>query len=126
MNYLLDTNILIYTLCNPSALSDLAKQIISLEPNINVSIVSFWEIAIKQTLGKLNIKSSIHHIEQICIDRNINILPILSTEIEGIKELPFIHKDPFDRLIISQAIKNNLCLVTSDQLIPKYDVETAW
>ena len=126
MNYLLDTNILIYTLCNPSALSDLAKQIISLEPNINVSIVSFWEIAIKQTLGKLNIKSSIHHIEQICIDRNINILPILSTEIEGIKELPFIHKDPFDRLIISQAIKNNLCLVTSDQLIPKYDVKTAW
>ena len=126
MNYLLDINILIYTLCNPSALSDLAKQIISLEPNINVSIVSFWEIAIKQTLGKLNIKSSIHHIEQICIDRNINILPILSTEIEGIKELPFIHKDPFDRLIISQAIKNNLCLVTSDQLIPKYDVKTAW
>ena len=126
MNYLLDTNILIYTLCNPSALSDLAKQIISLEPNINVSIASFWEIAIKQTLGKLNIKSSIHHIEQICIDRNINILPILSTEIEGIKELPFIHKDPFDRLIISQAIKNNLCLITSDQLIPKYDVKTAW
>ena len=126
MNYLLDTNILIYTLCNPSALSDVAKQIISLEPNINVSIASFWEIAIKQTLGKLNIKSSIQHIEQICISRNINILPISSNEIEGIKELPFIHKDPFDRLIVSQAIKNDLCLVTSDQLIPKYDVRTAW
>lgn len=126
MNYLLDTNILIYTLCNPSALSDVAKQIISLEPNINVSIASFWEIAIKQTLGKLNIKLSIQHIAQICISRNINILPISSNEIEGIKELPFIHKDPFDRLIVSQAIKNDLCLVTSDQLIPKYDVRTAW
>ncbi|MBR7080538.1 MAG: PIN domain-containing protein [Treponema sp.] len=51
MKYLLDTNILIYTLCNPSKLSDKAKQIIISEKDLAVSIISFWEIAIKQGLG---------------------------------------------------------------------------
>ncbi|MBR1402643.1 MAG: type II toxin-antitoxin system VapC family toxin [Treponema sp.] len=126
MNYILDTNILVYSLCNPSELSKEARRIVTSERNLSVSIVSFWEIAIKQTLGKLNIKSTIPQIEKICFDRDIKILPISSAEIEGIKELPPIHRDPFDRLIISQAMQNNLCLVTSDTIIPKYDVKTLW
>ena len=126
MNYILDTNILIYFLCNPSELSTRAKKIITSEPNLNISIASFWEIAIKQSIGKLNIKSTIQQIESICISRNIKILPISSNEIEGIKTLPQIHKDPFDRLIISQAKQNNLCIITSDEIIPKYDIQTLW
>ena len=126
MSYILDTNILIYSLCNPSELSKEARRIVTSERNLSVSIVSFWEIAIKQTLGKLNIKSTISQIEKICIDRDIKILPISSVEIEDIKELPLIHRDPFDRLIISQSRRNNLCLVTSDSIIPKYDVKTVW
>ena len=47
-------------------------------------------------------------------------------EIEGIKTLPPLHKDPFDRLIVSQARQNRLCVVTSDGIIPKYDVKTVW
>ena len=108
MKYLLDTNALIYSLCSPTELSDLAKTIITTEEDLSVSIISFWEIAIKQAIGKLNIKSSIPEIEKICTERYIKILPILSSEIENIKALPPIHKDPFDRLIISQAEKNDL------------------
>lgn len=126
MNYILDTNILIYFLCNPGELSHEARRIISREKNLNVSIVSFWEIAIKQSLGKLNIQSTIPQIETICINRDIQILPITSEVIENIKTLPKIHKDPFDRLIISQSQKNQLCIVTSDTIIPQYDVETVW
>ena len=126
MKFLLDTNILIYTLCNPSKLSDKAKQVIVSEKNLSVSIISFWEIAIKQSLGKLNLKSTIPEIEKICIERNIEILPIYSDEIENVKNLPQIHKDPFDRLIISQAIKRNSTIVTSDTTIPEYDVKTIW
>ena len=126
MKYLLDTNILIYTLCNPSKLSEKAKQIIISEKDLAVSIISFWEIAIKQGLGKLNLKSSIPEIEKTCIERNIEILPVYSDEIENIKNLPNIHKDPFDRLIISQAIKRNSIIVTSDTTIPEYDVKTIW
>ena len=126
MNYILDTNILIYALCNPSELSKEATRIVTTEPNLCISVVSFWEIAIKQSIGKLNIKSTIPQIEKICLSRNIKILPILSNEIEGIKSLPAIHKDPFDRLIISQAQQNNMCIVTSDETIPKYNVQTVW
>jgi len=126
VKFLLDTNILIYTLCNPSKLSDKAKQVIVSEKNLSVSIISFWEIAIKQSLGKLNLKSTIPEIEKICIERNIEILPIYSDEIENVKNLPQIHKDPFDRLIISQAIKRNSTIVTSDTTIPEYDVKTIW
>ena len=126
MNFILDTNILIYSLCNPSELSAEAKRIVTTEPNLYISIISFWEIAIKQALGKLTIKSTIPQIESICHSRKIKILPISSDEIEGIKALPQIHKDPFDRLIISQARKNNLSIVTSDETIPKYNVQTIW
>ena len=126
MSYLLDTHVLIYSLCSPSRLSQDARRIVSTDPNVSVSIVSFWEIAIKQGLGKLNINSTIPQIERICLMRNIKILPILPVEIEDIKALPLIHKDPFDRLIIAQARCKNLCLVTSDQLIPKYEVKTLW
>ena len=126
MNYILDTNILIYALCNPSDLSTEARRIVTTEPNLFISIASFWEIAIKQAIGKLNIKSTIPQIEKICLSRNIKILPISSNEIEGIKNLPAIHKDPFDRLIISQAQTNNFCIVTSDTIIPQYNVQTVW
>ena len=124
--YLLDTNSLIYSLCSPSALSDKARRIVSEERDLNVSITSFGKIAIKQGIGKLSIKSSILDIERICLERSINIIPITAAEIEGIKTLPPLHKDPFDRLIVSQARINGLCIVTSDGIIPKYDVETAW
>ena len=71
MSYLLDTNVLIYSLCSPSRLSQDARRIVSTDPNVSVSIVSFWEIAIKQGLGKLNINSTIPQIERICLMRNI-------------------------------------------------------
>ena len=126
MKYILDTNILIYFLCKPAELSSEAKRIVTTEKDLSLSIVSLWEIAIKQSIGKLNIQLSIPQIEKICFSRDIKILPLNSDEIENIKNLPDIHKDPFDRIIISQTQLNSLCLVTSDTIIPQYNVKTAW
>lgn len=126
MKYILDTSALIYFLCSPAALSENARRIVSTEKDLSVSIVSFWEIAIKQSIGKLGIQSSIPRIEEICLERSMRIIPIMSAEIEGVKTLPPLHKDPFDRLIISQARQNGLCIVTSDGTIPQYDVKTVW
>ena len=126
MKYLLDTNALIFSLCNPSELSSSATKIITTEKDLSVSVVSLWEIAIKQSLGKLNIKSTIPEIERICKERDIEILPISSDELEGVKNLPQIHKDPFDRFIISQAQKKNCIIITSDKIIPGYNVQTIW
>ena len=126
MKYILDTNVLIYSLCNPSELSSDAKRIITTEKDLSLSIASLWEIAIKQSIGKLNIKLTIPQIENICLSRDISILSLTSNEIENIKNLPNIHKDPFDRIIISQTQLNGMCLVTSDTIIPQYDVNTVW
>ncbi len=122
--YLLDTNALIYMLCSPKTLSKQAEEILLSERGIYISIVSLWEIAIKQFIGKLKISSSIEEIERLCYEREISILPITAAEIEGTKNLPAIHKDPFDRLILSQAQKNKLTIITNDTIIPKYEVKT--
>ena len=126
MKYILDTNILIYSLCNPAELSTEAKRIITTEKDLSLSVVSLWEIAIKQSIGKLNIQLTIPQIENICLSRDIAILPLTSKEIENIKNLPNIHKDPFDRIIISQTQLNAMTLVTSDTIIPQYNVSTVW
>ncbi len=126
MKYILDTNALIYSLCKPNQLTKVASQIITTEKELYVSIASFWEIAIKQSLGKLAINSTIPDIEKICQQRSIEIIPILSDEIEGVKSLPQIHKDPFDRIIVSQAMKHNFNIITSDTIIPQYAVNVIW
>ncbi|UKI52825.1 MAG: type II toxin-antitoxin system VapC family toxin [Treponema sp.] len=126
MKYLLDTNALIFSLCNPNELSKSARKIITLERELFVSVVSFWEIAIKQSIGKLAIESDIPRIEEICKERGIQVISILSEEIEGIKKLPKFHNDPFDRIIISQALQNDFCIITRDTIIPKYPVKTLW
>lgn len=126
MKYLLDTNALIFSLCNPNELSKSARKIITLERELFVSVISFWEIAIKQSIGKLAIESDIPRIEEICKERGIQVISILSEEIEGIKKLPKFHNDPFDRIIISQALQNDFCIITRDTIIPKYPVKTLW
>lgn len=90
------------------------------------SIISFWEIAIKQKLGKLDSSFSIQELESMCTKANIQIAPITSKSIETTKFLPLIHRDPFDRLLIAQAKNLNLILITKDMFIPQYDVKTLW
>ena len=105
---LLDTNALIWTLFDSSKISDTAKQIMSTEKKGFVSVASLWEIAIKQSLGKLDLQYKIQEIVDKCGEANIIVLPIEPKHLEYLKELPDIHKDPFDRLIIAQAIDNDI------------------
>ncbi len=127
MGYILDTNALIFYLYNPEQLSKGAIDIVHNEDNkIYVSIVSLWEIAIKTSIGKLEIKNSIEEIAGICLKYKIELLPINPQHLDWIANLPQIHGDPFDRLIISQALAENLTIVTKDLIIPKYEVNTIW
>ena len=126
MKYLLDTNALLYVFSAPSELSVRARRIVRGESDLYVSVVSFWEIAIKQSIGKLKFNMTIPKLEALCIERDIRILGLLSTAIERIKELPQIHGDPFDRLLIAQAQTEDLVIVTQDRIIPQYPVQTVW
>ena len=125
--YLLDTNALLYFLYDSGKLSKKASDIIyHNDEKINVSIVSMWEIAIKSSIGKLEIKSSISKIAETCENEQFDILPIKPFHLDEIGQLPAIHGDPFDRLIISQAVSENLVIITKDGTIPMYNVEVLW
>ena len=126
MRYLLDTNALLYVFSAPSELSAKARRIVRGEIDLSVSVVSFWEIAIKQSIGKLQFNMTIPNLESLCLGRNIQILGLGSAAIERIKALPSIHGDPFDRLIIAQAQTEDMTIVTCDKVIPQYPVKTVW
>lgn len=125
--YLLDTNALLYFLYDSTKLSEKASDIIYRNnEKIHVSIVSFWEIAIKSSIGKLVIKSSISKIAETCEKEQLDILSIKPLHLDNIQHLPRIHGDPFDRLIISQAMTENFVIITKDGTIPQYDIKTIW
>lgn len=120
MNLLLDTHTLIWALENNSTLSSNARDaIIDGKNMVFVSSASAWEISIKKAMGKLKVPNNLR--EEIELHRftqlNINFE---HAHLAG--ELPDIHKDPFDRMLIAQAIIEKLTLVTRDSLIAQYKV----
>ena len=128
MNYLIDTCAFIWYVLNDKNLSQRVKNIILSSDNVYISYATLWEIAIKQTTGKLqSITMSAYEIAELCRDNGIIILPLKLSYLERIKQLPLIHKDLFDRIIIASAIEENYTLLTNDSEIIKYkDIKTLW
>ena len=124
--YLLDTHAMRWYLRDSPELSASAHALIDNAEYVAVSIASFWEIAIKQCIGKMQFCMTIPELESLCFDRDIHVLPIQSTVLEQIKSLPKIHGDPFDRLIIAQAQIGKMTIITRDRMIPQYPVPTIW
>ena len=124
---LIDTHTLIWFMFDDTQLSDKALSTIKTEDKVYVSIASLWEIAIKQSIGKLDIEVTSVELADKCSEAGIDILSITPKQLDYISKLPSIHNDPFDRLIISQAIIEGLSLVTKDEKIAKYDgVNVIW
>ena len=127
MRYLLDTHAVIWYFQDSSELPRGIKEIInSNENDIYVSSVSLWEIAIKVSLEKLKLKFTFEELTKDVRNRDFCILQIEDEYLRGLSSLPFIHKDPFDRLIISTALTDDLTIVTIDENIQKYDVPWIW
>ena len=124
--YLLDTHTLLWYLRDTQDLSLLARQTIDNADYVAVSIASLWEIAIKRSIGKLQIEIGPFAIELLCRARDIAVIPIRSAALEKIQTLPKIHGDPFDRVIIATALAGDLTIITRDKTIPKYPVNTLW
>ncbi|MBQ7436714.1 MAG: type II toxin-antitoxin system VapC family toxin [Oscillospiraceae bacterium] len=127
MKYLLDTNALIGLLFSPAFLSDDAREIVEQSSELYVSIISLWELGIKQSIGKIDIDASAEELESFCNELGISVVTILASEIDVMKTLPLIHRDPFDRLLIAQAIFRDMTLITKDERIPQYpNVRVLW
>ena len=125
MRFLLDTHALLWYAQGNEALSSRARQRMD-KGRCFYSIVSLWEIAIKQTLGKIECHRSIPELADFCEQAGFLRLFITPEHIEGVKGLPAIHGDPFDRLLVSQALAEDLSIITCDRLIPRYPVQTIW
>ena len=123
--YLIDTHVLLWLLSDQDKLSATAKKILQ-EEELFISMASLWEIAIKQSNGKLDLPFSPEELCAICIERDIQIKQILPPHLNQLQKLPKIHNDPFDRLIICQSIAENIPVLTHDSKIPLYPVETLW
>ena len=125
--YLLDTHTLLWFLYDSDDISEKAKMLIEEADEVYVSIASLWEIAIKQGIGKLKNQDSITKIAEVCRKKDLRIIGITPEQLEALKQLPMIHRDPFDRLLIAQAFTNNLILITKDGNITKYScIKTKW
>ncbi len=116
MKYLLDTHTLIWTFNGNKKLPENVINIIE-SPNsiLFVSLVSFWEIAIKKSLGKLDMDTSTENLFQEIKNSPIKIIDIKSEYIFLLEKLPFYHKDPFDRLLISTARIEKLRIIGIDE-----------
>ena len=88
------------------------------------STATLWELGIKQSINKIDLKLKISELENIFIKSAFLKLEINAKQIDRLKNLADIHKDPFDRLLIAQALENNLCLITADENILLYDIKT--
>lgn len=119
--YLLDTQILLWWLSDDSRLSTKQREIIaSPENQIVVSVVSFWEMVIKENLGKLRIPANLREAVE---KTSFSLLDVSLQHIEGLRQLPSHHRDPFDRLLIAQAQTENLQVLTADRSWQKYQLE---
>lgn len=127
MDYLLDTHTLIWTLEGDNRLSDKATQEIkNIDNTIFVSVVSFWEIAIKRSLGKLEFTLSFPQAYQDAVSMQINIVSIEQDHLTQVETLPFHHGDPFDRLLIAQAQVLNANILSRDGILDQYTVNVIW
>ncbi|MFC0862699.1 type II toxin-antitoxin system VapC family toxin [Sphaerimonospora cavernae] len=120
MRLLLDTHVILWWLADSPELSGEVKDLLDTEPAVYVSAVSPWEIAIKQSIGKL---PGPEDLAERVRDSQFSGLPITASHGVRAGRLPQHHRDPFDRLLIAQAQTEGLTLVTRDKWIPHYDVQ---
>ncbi len=125
--FLLDTHIFLWLIQGDPQLSDRVISIIADDViQLNFSVVSIWEIAIKLNIEKLKIEHSIEDIYQLLAQLKIEILPIDRSDLDRYLMLPLHHRDPLDRLIISQAIDRELILISADGSFEPYPVQRLW
>ena len=128
MNILLDTQIILWSISGDKRLSKKSRSVF-LDPanNLYFSMAGYWEIAIKISIGKLEL---VEHWPKI-IDREmrgnfIKLLPITKEHCNYLTELPFHHRDPFDRMLVAQTKIEQMALLSADSRLKKYEIEVIW
>jgi len=122
---LLDTSTLLWTLAAPDRLSQPAREAIAAGESV-LSVASYWEVVIKTRKGLLPIPDPVSWWTRAAEMLGGRVLPIRASHITALAALPDLHRDPFDRILIAQAVSEGLPLITSDQQIGAYPVRIIW
>lgn len=121
MKLLLDTQILLWAAGQPEQLSAAARKLLNSSRNeLLFSAASLWEIAIKNTLGREDFRVDPRLLRRGLLDNGYTELPITSQHAVNIDSLPPLHKDPFDSLLVEQALSEGITLVTGDAQLARY------
>ena len=127
MKLLLDTHTFLWFIDDSSQLSQKGKTLLEADNELLLSIASLWEIAIKLRLGKLTVAVPIEVLmTQQLTQNDIEILPITVTPLIVVSTLPLHHRDPFDRLLIAQAMVEQMPIVSADPAFDAYPVQRLW
>ena len=118
-SFLLDTHTALWALERPRALSEAARTAVSTGPNV-LSVVTCWEVMIKSLKGNLDVGDPRTWWREALYQLAATALPLRPDHVAAVHGLPLIHKDPFDRVLIAQAIAEKLTLVTMDSEIAQY------
>lgn len=121
MRVLLDTHVVLWTLSGQRSLTQDAQDVIREADDVLVSTVTFAEVGVKAAIGKLTIPDGFH---AAVVASGARVLGLTPAHGLAVATLPLHHKDPFDRLLVAQAKVDKLTLITNDQAVMEYDIET--
>jgi PIN domain nuclease of toxin-antitoxin system len=127
VTYLLDTAPFLWAVADPAKLSAKVRKLIDSRKNpLFVSVASLWEIVVKAQRGLLPIEDPPRWLDAGLVSIEAAVLPIKPAHVYGLSQLPMIHKDPFDRLLLAQAASEGWGLISSDATLRQYAVPTVW
>lgn len=127
MNLLLDTHAFIWMDRQPDKLPARTYEACrNADNNLFLSVVSVWEMQIKVSLGKLQFSRPLRHVVEEQCANGVMILPVKPSHLWKLSELPTLHNDPFDRLLIAQSLDEDLHLISNDAAVRSYPVELFW
>lgn len=127
MKLLLDTNVFLWFIEDNPHLSAHAKALLESDVDLLISAASLWEIAIKTSIGKLTLAQPYEVLIPQQLEQNlIEILPISLAHLANVSTLPFHHRGPFDRLLIAQAMAEQLPIITADTTFDAYAIKRLW
>lgn len=118
MRILLDTHVVIWVFKDDPRVTNLRSLLLSDSSDVFVSAVSLWEIAIKIGIGKID--TNLSEFRQSIIESGFSELPMLGAHTEALLSLAPLHRDPFDRMLIAQAISEPMILITADEMLVPY------
>ena len=118
MRLLLDTHVFLWTVTNDRRLTKRSRKLIQESDVVFVSSASIWEASIKAGMGKLD--ADIDALASAIVSSGFIELPVRAVHAVGVKTLPNIHRDPFDRMLVAQAMREPLHLLTADRILASY------